>query len=94
MLLQQELNSQNGSILLRNVSLSSMGRYACEVSADKTFETAIASQDLLVSAASPPRKSILNFKSSSDIHFLLTLLPQNASYSRRGISAITSWLLC
>jgi hypothetical protein len=24
----------------------------------------------------------------------LTLLPQNASYSRRGISAITSWLLC
>jgi len=45
-----EMRSQNGSIVLRNITFLSSGRYGCEVSVDKTFETDIQADFLIVSS--------------------------------------------
>lgn len=46
--IQQELNSQNGSVRLRNLTPSASGMYMCEVTIDRTFETLFAQKTIQV----------------------------------------------
>lgn len=44
----QEEKSKDGSVVLKNVTSSSSGRYKCEVSADQTFQTVLDQRELRV----------------------------------------------